>query len=303
MEKSIACLGAGVMGSAMAERLLSQGYAVTVSNRTAGKARVTSGDRSATVAPTPAAAVADHRTVLLALSDDEAEESVLFGPGGAAEAMKPGTYVIDTSTVSPPYARSSGRRLRERGVHRVEACLIGNAEHARTGQLRILAAGEPEDVQRAQEVLGLLSKSLLRLGGTGEAAAVKLAFNSLLGAQLVAVAEAVHYAERVGVDPATMLTAIAESGYSSPALSFRCRLMRDGAYDPPAFRTALMAKDLRMMAEETRDAGVRAPLLDVAASRFADMGRDGRGELDAAAVLEQQRGDGTLVPYVPREPS
>ncbi|WP_340682665.1 NAD(P)-dependent oxidoreductase [Amycolatopsis coloradensis] len=278
----IAVIGLGNMGAAMAHRLLEGGFALTVCNRTAEKAAplVAAG----AVLAESIEAVAETGLILLSLSDEAAVDEVLFGK--LFPALRRGTLVIDTSAVSPGYARQAARRLADAGIRRVEASVIGNPGMARSGGLRVFTAGEHDDVESARAVLNTLSRDgFVHLGRSGQASALKLAFNLILGAQTVALAEAVSFAAVAGLDRKTLLDAVLNSGVRSPVLAFRAEFMRTGRYEPAAFRARLMEKDVRLLLTEAQDAGLALPLADALAHRYAGVVAAGDGDKDAAVVL------------------
>ncbi|MDQ7803501.1 NAD(P)-dependent oxidoreductase [Amycolatopsis sp. A133] len=276
-----AVLGLGNMGAGMACRLLAAGFPVTVYNRSPAKAAalVTGG---AVLAKTPAEAVAGARAVLVSLGDEAAVEQVLFGQ--ALPALTAGQVVIDTSTVSPTFARAAAARLVGAGLRRVEACVLGNPHQARAGELRVLAAGAPEDVESVRDLLDVLGREVRYVGPPGNGASTKLVFNLLLGAQLAALAEAVSYGVGAGLDRELLLSAIEHSGFSSRVLAFRAALMREARYEPAAFRARLMAKDLDLVTREAAALGVELPVTTRAAERFAEVVAAGLGDLDAAVI-------------------
>jgi 3-hydroxyisobutyrate dehydrogenase len=221
---SLAVVGLGGMGGGVARRLLAAGFPLAVFNRTQSKAAplVAAGARQAGSA---AEAASGADVVLLSLSDDTAVEDVLFGE--MLPHLAAGAAVVEMTTVAPRYARDAAVRLAARGVRRVEACLIGNPEMAQAGQLRVFVAGEESDVDALRPVLGALAQQgVLYLGPTGRAAAMKLAFNLLLGVQTAGLAEAVIFAEQAGLDRELLLTAVQKSGWRSPVLNFRADFMR-----------------------------------------------------------------------------
>lgn len=278
----LAFIGLGGMGSAMALRLIDRGFTLTVHNRTAAKAEPLRA-AGATVAATAGQAAAGARIVLVSLSDEAAVEQVVFG----ALDLAPGTLVIDTSTVSPGYAREANARLAAVGVRRVESCVLGNPQLTRAGRARILTAGAPEDIEEVRPVLKALGGSqVLYLGEAGQAATMKLVFNMLLGAQVAALAEGVRYGVRAGLDRDTLLSAIAGSGFSSMVLSFRAEIMRTRSYEPAAFRTQLMAKDLRLISQDAAALGSDTPVMDLVYGLFGDVVAAGGGDKDAAVILE-----------------
>lgn len=281
--RPVAVIGLGGMGSGMARALLDAGYPVTVYNRTASKADplVAAG---AVFAPSASVAGAGAEVVVLSLADEHAVEQVLFGE--VVHKLAPGTTVVDTSTVSPSFAHNTAIRLAASGVHRVEACVIGNPAMAKSGQLRVFAAGKESDVDSVRDILGALSQEIRYLGPSGRAGTLKLAFNLLLGIQTAALAETVSFAEAAGLDRELLLNALDNSGWRSPILSFRAAFMRRREYTPAGFRTVLMQKDLTLAQEEAAAHGVRLPLVATSAERFAEVITSGRGNEDAAVVAE-----------------
>lgn len=279
----VTVLGLGGMGAGMARCLLASGYDLTVWNRSPEKAADLA-EAGARTSGSAADAVAAADVVLLSLADEDAVDDVLFGT--VCRAARPGVLVVDTSTVSPAYARVAATKAVNAGVRRVEACVIGNPFQAQAGQLRVLTAGPAPHVTAARPLLETLGSQVVHLGPAGMAATMKLAFNLLLGAQLASLAEAVAYGSRAGLDREMLLAAIADSGFSSRVMAFRAGLMQEGRYTPPAFRSRLMAKDLRLVLAEATDAGVCLPVTERAAELFAALVERGDGDLDAAAICE-----------------
>jgi len=279
----VAVIGLGGMGGGMAYRLVEEGFDVTVHNRTASKAAELA-EAGATVADTAADAVKGVDVVLISLSDEAAVEDVLFGQ--VVTALEPGTLVLNTSTVSSSYARTALARLAAARVRPVEACVVGNPPMARSGGLRIFAAGDQENVDAARPILDVLGQQVLYLGAPGTASAMKLAFNLLLAAQTVAMAEAVNFGVAAGLDRDMLIEAMANSGFSSPVLSFRSEFMRTQVYEPAAFRATLMEKDLRLMATDAAELQLALPITDSLARRYAAVVAAGHGDRDAAIVID-----------------
>jgi 3-hydroxyisobutyrate dehydrogenase-like beta-hydroxyacid dehydrogenase len=286
--KRVTVVGLGAMGGGIAGRLLGAGFAVTVFNRTREKADalVAGGARLAGTAREGA----DADALVVSLADEDAVEGVVFGD--LAPHLRPGAVVVDTSTVSPSYSRRAEARLTASGVSRVEACLIGNPQMALGGDLRVFAAGTREAVATVRPLLDALSRQgFLHLGATGRASAMKLAFNLLLGANTAALAEAVAFAEAVGLDRELLLTALAKSGWRSPVLNYRAEFMRTRRYEPAGFRARLMAKDLTPAHGEACARGLELPLAGHALRRFEEAVAAGLGDKDAAVVAELDAGD------------
>lgn len=290
--RRVGVVGLGGMGAGIAQALLTAGFPVTVHNRTAART-VPLRQAGARVAGSAGEAGAGSDVLLLSLSDEPVIEQVLFGE--VVPRLRPGTTVVDTSTVSPSYARATGDRLAASGIRRVEACVIGNPGMAKEGRLRVFTAGESRAVQDVEDVLGAFSQQVRYVGPAGQASALKLAFNLLLGVQTAGLGEAVAFAEGAGLDRELLLDALEGSGWRSPVLSFRAGFMRRRTYRPAGFRSALMHKDLRLAREEAAARGVELPVTGCALDRFALLVAAGHGDRDAAAVAELRScGAGTV---------
>ncbi|MEU6962558.1 NAD(P)-dependent oxidoreductase [Streptomyces chrestomyceticus] len=281
--RRLAFIGLGAMGGGMAHRLLESGYALTVHNRTAGKAEplLAAGARGA---GSPGAAAAGHRVVLLSLSDEQAVEEVLFGR--VVPVLEPGALVVDTSTVSPGFAREAAARLADEGLRRVEACVVGNPPQARRGELRVFVSGAEADLAEVRPVLDALGSQVVHLGAPGTATSLKIVLNLLLGAQVASMAEAVSYGVASGLDRERVITTIAESGFSSLVMRFRADLMLRGSYEPAYFRADLMEKDIGIATRAARESGLGLPVLDTVRERFASVVAAGDGAKDASVVVD-----------------
>ncbi|WP_206506000.1 NAD(P)-dependent oxidoreductase [Streptomyces chrestomyceticus] len=281
--RRLAFIGLGAMGGGMAHRLLESGYALTVYNRTAGKAEplLAAGARGA---GSPGAAAAGHRVVLLSLSDEQAVEEVLFGR--VVPVLEPGALVVDTSTVSPGFARETAARLADEGLRRVEACVVGNPPQARRGELRVFVSGAEADLAEVRPVLDALGSQVVHLGAPGTATSLKIVLNLLLGAQVASMAEAVSYGVASGLDRERVITTIAESGFSSLVMRFRADLMLRGSYEPAYFRADLMEKDIGIATRAARESGLGLPVLDTVRERFASVVAAGDGAKDASVVVD-----------------
>ena len=284
-ERPLAFLGLGSMGGGMARRLLEAGHPLTVFNRTAHKAAPLA-EAGARLADTPEGAAAGHRLVLLSLSDEKAVEEILFDR--VAPVLEPGSVVVDTSTVSPGYAREAAARLAALGLRRVEACVVGNPLQARKGELRVFVSGDPADLEEVRPVLDAIGSEVVHVGAPGTATSLKLILNLLLGAQVAALAEAVAYGTAAGLDRDQLIGVVANSGFSSLVMRFRADLMLKRSYEPAFFRSELMEKDIRIALEAAAGHGAAMPVLDVVRARFAEVLAAGDGDKDASVLVEHR---------------
>jgi 3-hydroxyisobutyrate dehydrogenase-like beta-hydroxyacid dehydrogenase len=248
---TIAVLGTGRMGAAIARRLLDTGHQVTVWNRTAGKTAPLAA-AGARVAPTPA--VPDADVVITMLTDAAAVREVV-----AAAALRPGSTLVEMSTIGP----AAVRELRvPDGVGLVDAPVLGSVAAAESGHLTVLAGGDVDRVLPVLESLGTVRSC----GDLGSGAALHLVANTALVTGLAALADTVAVAQAVGVDAETALSVVAQ-GVLKGAVA---RATATGA----AFPIALAAKDLDLVLDLTSPPMVRAAaaVLGEAPDQGADLG-------------------------------
>jgi 3-hydroxyisobutyrate dehydrogenase len=280
----VGMVGLGTMGGGMVARLLKQGVAAAVHNRTLAKAAPLEKD-GAIVMRTPAEVAENVDTVVLSLADQSAVETVLFGPDGVVGALRPGAVVVDTSTVAPAFARATAERVAEAGHEILDACILGNGNHARSGELRFMVGGALPVFQRVEPLLTLMGKEVTHLGDHGRGASMKILLNLLMGIEMQALAEAVVFGERSGLPRDVVLRTIAASGFSSPVMKFKCGVMGRRAFDPADFRLSLMRKDLGLVRSEAQDLGIPMAATEGAYAMLTAANQRGFGDQDVAAVL------------------
>jgi 3-hydroxyisobutyrate dehydrogenase len=288
----IAFIGLGAMGGGMAARLLESGAHVTVYNRTRAKGAELVG-KGAVLADSPGEAAAGAEVVFLSLATSEVVETLLFGTDGVVETLPKGAIVADMSTVAPDFAVGLRDRLNETGHRGLDACVLGNAQHAKDGELRFMIGGAAEDVETIRPVIAHLAKEIVHLGESGKGATAKLALNLLMGVEMQALAEAVVFGEKAGLDRGTLIRLIAASGYSAPVMKFKAGVMARRAFENPDFRLKLMRKDLGLVLTETQRLGVPMPATAASHDWLTNAKNQGLGEHDCAsiiAILEQASG-------------
>src|SRR3954465_9256479 len=181
--------GTGKMGSALARRLLSLGHEVTVWNRTAERAQPLL-QEGAKWAATPGAVAAGSDAVITILTDAKALDEVYFGGGGLRSGDVKGRLFIEMSTVPPAKQQEMGPRVKAAGAAYVECPVGGTTGPAAQGKLFGFAGGDPQDLERARELLSQLCRRIEHVGGFGDAARMKLAINLPLMVYWQALGEA-----------------------------------------------------------------------------------------------------------------
>lgn len=296
-DRKVAFIGLGVMGAGMASRLAENGHDITVYNRTRSKADEV-GELGAKVAETPADAAKDADVVMISLADQNVVSKVVFEKDGIFETLGEGSYVLDMSTVTPEFARELNGRAREAGYRHLDTCVLGNPMHARQGELRVMAGGDEADFKAVEPLLEAVGKEVTYLGEAGMGATMKLVLNMLMGVQMPALAEAVVFGERAGLDREKILEMISKSGYSSPVMSFRCAIMGARNFEFAAFKLGLMRKDMMLVLGESQKLGVPMPVSESAYAMLTAAQQQGLGDLDVAAILAfQERMTGMDYPW------
>ncbi|MBI2843213.1 MAG: NAD(P)-dependent oxidoreductase [Armatimonadetes bacterium] len=281
-KRTIGFIGLGAMGSALATRLIEAGWPLIVYNRTAGATRPFA-SKGATVASSPREVAEDSDIVITMVSDDSAVRSVVFGDDGAIAGLGDGKTLADMTTASPGLAIELERAVAVVGAKTLDVRVSGSVEPARKGELLILVGGDSQVIERICPILDVLGRKIIRTGGHGTAAIVKLALNILLGLEMEALAEAFVLAGKAGVSPDVTSDAIKSSGVASQLITGKLKLLREGDLER-RFALRLMQKDFNLALEEgTR---LASPLpATAAANEVAKAGvANGFGDYDFAAL-------------------
>jgi 3-hydroxyisobutyrate dehydrogenase len=279
----VAFNGLGAMGAGMTRRLLSAGQELVVYNRTphAAELLVQAGAR---VAATPAEAAQNADVIITMVSDDCASREVWTGEHGALDAAQPGAILIDSSTITPHWARELAAAAQQRGFEFLDAPVTGSRPQAQSGELLFLVDGAAETLEKARPVLQPMSRGIIHFGPAGAGATMKLINNFLCGVQAAGLAEALAWIERSGLQRAAALSILTEGAPGSPLV--RGLAVRMGTSSDVNFRLELMAKDLTYAHSEAARAGVELSMGAAALNRFEEAVGAGLGNRDLSAVSE-----------------
>ena len=280
----LAFCGLGQMGEPMAARLIDAGHALAVWNRTRSRAEPLAA-RGAAVADSPADAARGAEAAITMLSDPAALDEVVFGEGGLVEGLSRGATLIEMSTVGPQPVRDAASRLPE-DVAMLDAPVLGSTPAAEDGSLKILVGGERGEFERWRDVLEVLG-SPTYLGELGAGAAMKLVANSALGAAMTGLGEALALADRLGI-PQGLALDILSGGPFRVVIERTRDAIESGEY-PPRFKLSLAEKDLGLVDQAAREAGLELRVAGAARSWFAEADAAGKGDLDYPAVIEHIR--------------
>jgi len=280
-------LGLGTMGGAMAANLARAGFPVTAWNRSPGRAPDLVG-LGVTMAATPAIAAAASTIVVICVSDTPDVEAVLFGPDGVVEGARPGTLIVDCSTIAPSGSWDFATRLTERGLSMVDAPVSGGSEGARNATLTIFVGGDVADVARARPVLSAMGRSITHVGPIGAGQAVKAVNQVILAGAYLGVAEGIVLAIKAGLDVEQIVSALGGGAAQSWVLENRSGRMLDNDY-PLGFKVSLHRKDLGIALDLAAQVGAVLPVSALAAQLETGLIAQGHGDDDVSAVARAIR--------------
>ncbi len=258
MKETIGFVGLGIMGGGMVRNLLKAGFEVHVWNRTSSRMAPIEA-AGANGAPDAATVAARSDIIILCVSETRDVEEVLFGENGVLKGARPGSLIIDTSTISPQVTVSMEARLRAAGLRMLDAPISGGSEGAANGTLSIMVGGDETDVTRAMGALEAMASRITHVGGTGAGQMVKLVNQILVVGTMMAISEALLFAQKGGLDLAKTLEAVEHGAAGSWMLSNRGTqaIVRDFE---PGFTIDLQQKDLRLVLEAADALGIPLPM-------------------------------------------
>jgi 3-hydroxyisobutyrate dehydrogenase-like beta-hydroxyacid dehydrogenase len=281
-------IGLGNMGTAIAERLLAAGYDLAVHNRSPAKAERLRRD-GARVFETAGGLAEAVDIVLTSLADDEALESVA---AVVASAARPGTLLVDLSTVSPAASARVAALADEASLLYLRAPVSGNPSVVRAGNLTFIASGPREALARAEPTLLAIGRAIHDVGEGEQARVVKLAINLAIAGLAELMAEALVLSEASGVSRAALLETMGDSAAGAPFVKYKTEpLLRDDY--SATFTTRLMEKDVDLVLEEAANVGVQLPLAAELKKRIRATVDAGYGDDDFMALFLDLRNHST----------
>ena len=280
---NIAFIGLGIMGSPMAVHLQHAGHQVTGYNkrRDRGGPLIEAGGHKA---DSIAAAVAGAEIVAVMVPDSPDVAEVLAGEGGVFDNAKPGTLVIDFSSIRPDVTTELATTARDKGFRLLDAPVSGGEAGAKNAALSIMVGGAAADFAAARPVFDAVGKTIVHVGPNGAGQTVKAANQLLVGTHLQALAEALVFLEAYGVDTNAALDVLAGGLAGSKVLEQKRANMLDRSFQP-GFRIDLHHKDMGIVTAAAREAGVVLPVGAIVAQLMASARANGDGGLDHSALL------------------
>ena len=285
-------IGLGAMGAPMAAGVARAGHSVRAYDIVPERATALGAD-GVRAAETIAAAVDGADVAVFMVATPDQLEQALFGPDGAAGpdgALPAGAVVVITATVGPEAVVAAAGRLADRGVAVVDAPVSGGVQRAAAGDLLIMVSGASGPVERAQPVLGALARRAPVVGPSpGDGQRMKLVNQLLCGVHIAAAAEALAFAEALGLQAADCWDVLRDGAAASFMFEDRGARMVAGQFGPARSALDIFVKDMGLVGDAAGQAGASVPLTAVA-QRLYERGHElGLGRLDDSALIEVLR--------------
>jgi 3-hydroxyisobutyrate dehydrogenase-like beta-hydroxyacid dehydrogenase len=280
----VAFLGLGVMGFPMAGWLAKNGHEVTVYNRTPAKAERWCKEYGGRSAPTPAAAAAGAEIVFSCVGDDPDLREVALGKDGALVGMAKGAIYVDHTTASADIAREIAAAGAERGIPCLDAPVSGGQAGAENGKLTVMVGGDEKAFAIAEPVIRSYAHNVRLLGPSGSGQLTKMVNQIAIAGVVQGLAEALNFAQRAGLDVATVIDVISKGAAQSWQMDNRWKTMAEGKFDF-GFAVEWMRKDLRICLQEARNNGAELPVAALVDQFYADIVNMGGKRWDTSSLI------------------
>jgi 3-hydroxyisobutyrate dehydrogenase-like beta-hydroxyacid dehydrogenase len=277
----IGLIGAGLLGSALAERLLAAGFrlvAFDIDPECLARIRAMGGE----LASSAGSVAARSMRIVVCLPNSDVTGTVLEE---VLPAWRKGALLIDTTTGEPAEMERHGGRAGEAGVAYLEATVAGSSRQARAGEAIVMAGGERAAFEACRDLFGAFAARSFHVGPWGAGARMKLVVNLVLGLNRAVLAEGLAFAETCGVDPVLALEVLKAGPAYSRAMDVKGAKMLARDWTPEA-RLKQHHKDVRLILAEAAMHGARVPFSELHERLLAEAEEAGFGNADNAAVLE-----------------
>ncbi|QLC72220.1 NAD(P)-dependent oxidoreductase [Pseudomonas sp. LPB0260] len=280
----VAFIGLGVMGYPMAGHLARAGHQVCVYNRTAAKAAQWLSEFTGSSAATPREAAQGADFVMVCVGNDDDLRGVALGGDGAFAGMSAGAVLVDHTTASANVARELAAEALERGLGFLDAPVSGGQAGAQNGVLTVMVGGDEQVYARAEPVLQAYARMVRLMGAAGSGQLTKMVNQICIGGLVQGLSEALHFAQRAGLDAHGAMEVISKGAAQSWQLENRHKTMLAGEFDF-GFAVDWMRKDLSILLEEARRNGAQLPVTALVDQFYADVQAMGGGRWDTSSLI------------------
>ena len=284
----LAFLGLGVMGFPMAGHLQAAGHDVCVYNRTTAKAKAWVEQHGGRSAPAPREAAEGADFVMTCVGNDDDLRGVCLGEDGAFAGMKPGAILVDHTTVSAKVTQELAAIAREAGLGFVDAPISGGQAGAENGQLSVMCGGTQADYAAAEPVMNTYAKLCRRIGDSGAGQMTKMCNQIAIAGLVQALSEALHFAEKAGLDGRAVVEVISQGAAGSWQMANRYETMLDDHFEH-GFAVDWMRKDLGICLDTANENGASLPVTALVDQYYKDVQKMGGGRWDTSSLFKRLR--------------
>jgi len=277
----IGFIGLGLMGSRLTRRLHMLGWNVQAWNRSPDPAKSLARDGVA-ISSSVAKLVAESEVILSSLANDAAVHSVYFDNGGVFSSARPGTIILEMSTISPELSRLLHQEASARNLHLLDMAISGSTPAVEGGAVTLLAGGDQDTFEKCTSIYESIAKQWFLIGPGSSGIQMKLVVNLLLGVDMQAIAEAVSLGEHLRIDRNVLLDVLSKTTVIPPAFVGKVEKIKDNDYSPE-FPLRLMSKDMDLVMEAAKTSGADLPAARVAQSVLAS-NVSSNGDQDLSAI-------------------
>lgn len=277
----IGFIGLGLMGSRLTRRLHSSSWNVQAWNRSPDPAQSLARE-GVVISSSIAKLVADSDVILSSLANDEAVHSVYFDNGGVFSSAKPGTVILEMSTISPELSRLLHQEASVRSIDLLDLAISGSTPAVEAGTITLLAGGDQNTFKKCTSIYESIAKQWFLIGPGSSGIRMKLVVNLLLGVDMQAIAEAVSLGEHLGIDRNVLLDVLSRTTVIPPAFAGKIQKIKNNDYSPE-FPLRLMSKDMDLVMDAAKTAGADLPAARVAQSILAS-NLSSNGDQDLSAI-------------------
>ena len=282
----LAFLGMGVMGYPMAGHLKAAGHEVCVYNRTFAKAEAWAKEHGGTAAKTPKEAAQGVDFVMACVGNDDDLRSVCLGEDGAFAGMSKEAIFVDHTTVSDTVTHELYAQAKEAGFNFVDAPISGGQAGAENAQLGIMCGGDADAYAAAEPVMNVYAKLCKRIGETGAGQVTKMCNQIAIAGLVQGLSEALHFAEKAGLDGRSVVEVISQGAAGSWQMSNRYETMLDDHFEH-GFAVDWMRKDLGICLASANKNGASLPVTALVDQFYKDVQKMGGGRWDTSSLLKR----------------
>ena len=281
----IGFIGLGIMGRPMAKNLLKAGYELIVADKFAPAAVADVVSCGARDGGSNVAVGAEADVLITMVPNSPEVKEALFGEDGAAKSLKPGSIVLDCSSISPIASREICAELNAKGIEMLDAPVSGGEPKAIDGTLAFMVGGKQEIFDQCKPILEKMGSSVVRCGDIGAGNVTKLCNQIIVAVNIAALSEALTLGQLAGVEPESIFEAIKGGLAGSTVMNAKAPMMMDQNFKP-GFRIDLHIKDLNNVVDTAKACDSPIPLTQDVLEMMKILHRDGDGSCDHSALLK-----------------